>query len=90
MAHSFTLMYKGPRPTQAEALTKSWINLSKTRGAQLCESSSRLHIAREDEKSLLNTMPSEILSKNDIMTNISRAQMRALLAETQNRNRIAL
>lgn len=56
----------------------------------MCESSSSLYIATEDEKCLLNTMPSKILSKKDKTSSISEAQMRALPAEAQNGNRIAL
>lgn len=46
--------------------------------------------AREDEKSLQNTVPSKILSKTDDTSNISAAQGRALPAEAQSRNRTAL
>lgn len=54
------------------------------------ENSSSLHVTGEDEQSLLNTMPSKKLHKMDNASSISAAQMRALPAETQNRNRIAL
>lgn len=56
----------------------------------MCGSSSSLHMAREDEKSLLNTMPSKKFCKKDNTGSISTAQMRALPAETQNENRTAL
>lgn len=72
------------RGWSSESPVTIWVyKCLKTRGALLCESSSSLCVAWEDEKPLLSSVLSKILSKKDNTSNICAAQTRALPAEMQ-------